>query len=152
MSETFGSMVKKYRELRGLVQEELAHKARVSLGFISKLERWEARSRNPTLNKMTAIAKVLGVSLKILIPDDEVNAEGHTIEVFADIDPESRLPAEEKRLLKEWREADEIAKGYAQTILKKGKKEKPPALKEQKPKSFYDEAKDQTPKKKGHGR
>lgn len=50
--------VKKLRGERGLTQEQLAHKAKVSLGYLARLE---TGRHDPKLSTLLRIAKALGV-------------------------------------------------------------------------------------------
>jgi len=70
MVETIGSRVRFFRELRGFTQDRLAKESGLGSRFISSLERWAARYRNPTSEKMEAIAKVLEIHPGLLFKDN----------------------------------------------------------------------------------
>jgi transcriptional regulator with XRE-family HTH domain len=63
---TFGSNVKRLRELRSLSQEELASLSSSHRNYIGGIERGE---RNPTLSKIVQIASALECSLGDLLRD-----------------------------------------------------------------------------------
>lgn len=67
MLDTIGGRVRFFRELRGLSQGELAKAAGLHKDFISNLERWTPRYRNPTADKIEALAGVLGIPPGILL-------------------------------------------------------------------------------------
>jgi len=62
-----GKNIKKYRELKGLTQEQLADKVNKGINFIGKIE--IAFSR-PSLNTLIDIAKALNVKLSDLVNMD----------------------------------------------------------------------------------
>lgn len=59
-SEAFGVVLSELRHRAGLTQEELSFQASLDRSYISLLERG---LRSPTLNTMTALARVFGISL-----------------------------------------------------------------------------------------
>lgn len=60
--------IKKYRELRGFSQEELARRSGVSQGMISFAERGE---KDLTVRMVKRLAAALGVKLEKLVQDDD---------------------------------------------------------------------------------
>jgi transcriptional regulator with XRE-family HTH domain len=62
--ETFGTRMKRFRKLRGYTQLQLAIEARVSQGYISKLENTDIK---PDLYPCLRIASVLRFPLKGLV-------------------------------------------------------------------------------------
>lgn len=58
-----GSTIRRLREMRGLSQKELAKRAGVEQSLISKVEN---NSANFSLNTLTSVASVLGISTKDL--------------------------------------------------------------------------------------
>lgn len=58
--QLFGRQIKKLRQRQGLSQEALAYEAGIHRTYIGSIERGE---RNPSLNNIYRIAKVLKVSL-----------------------------------------------------------------------------------------
>lgn len=60
--------IKKYRELRGFSQEELARRSGLSQAMISAAERGE---KDLTVRKAERVAGALGVKLEKLVEDDE---------------------------------------------------------------------------------
>ena len=67
MLDTIGGRVRFFRELKGLTQEELAKAAGLHKDFISNLERWTLRYRNPPSENLIAIAEILGVPAGLLL-------------------------------------------------------------------------------------
>jgi transcriptional regulator with XRE-family HTH domain len=69
--QDLGSQVRSFRERKGWSQEELAHRARMHVTYLSSLERGH---RNPTLNVIADLARALDVPLPVLfknVPTDE---------------------------------------------------------------------------------
>ena len=60
LNESFANVLRKLRTQKGLSQEELAFKANLHRTYISQLERG---LKSPTLNTVSILADVLGVSL-----------------------------------------------------------------------------------------
>ena len=60
LNESFANVLRKLRTQKGLSQEELAFKANLHRTYISQLERG---LKSPTLNTLSNLANVLGVSL-----------------------------------------------------------------------------------------
>jgi XRE family transcriptional regulator, master regulator for biofilm formation len=58
-------MMKRTREARGINQAELAKKARVSQGYVSKLE--AGAQRNPSIDILKRLARALGVPVTELL-------------------------------------------------------------------------------------
>jgi HTH-type transcriptional regulator, cell division transcriptional repressor len=74
---TFGSRLKAFRVERGLTQENIAHEVGVSIGAISQ---WERDGTEPNFAALTAIRRVLGVSLdELIIGPDARAAEEATL-------------------------------------------------------------------------
>lgn len=59
-----GSRIRKYRKLRGLTQKELAEKVEISKSFMSFIE---SEKNKPSLENLNKIAKVLNVSVDVLV-------------------------------------------------------------------------------------
>jgi DNA-binding XRE family transcriptional regulator len=57
--------IKIWREFRGLLQTDLAEKAGISVPYLSQLE---TNKRKGSLDVLSAIARVLNVSLETIIP------------------------------------------------------------------------------------
>jgi DNA-binding XRE family transcriptional regulator len=57
--------IKAWREYRGFSQQEIAEKAGISVPYLSQLEK---NKRKGSLNVLTAIARVLAVSLEQIVP------------------------------------------------------------------------------------
>ena len=64
---TIGERLKQLREMRGLSQNELAKRAGVSHPVVSDLER--GIREDMTVSTAKALARVLGVSLEMLVGD-----------------------------------------------------------------------------------
>lgn len=64
-----GKNIKKYRELKGITQEQLASLCNLSVGFISDLE--SNTFRTISLNTMYLIAQKLEIHVKQLLDDIE---------------------------------------------------------------------------------
>ena len=62
----FGKMLARIRKEKGLTQMQLCKKARVSQGYLAKLERGDKTS--PTLATLQRLAKALKVNAKDLLP------------------------------------------------------------------------------------
>ena len=56
--------LKKLRETRGLTQEALAHKTKLSLGFVARLEQGR---HDPSLSSLQKIAKALRCKVAELV-------------------------------------------------------------------------------------
>jgi len=68
IEKQFGEKVRKLRLAMNLSQEELAFKTGVHRTYLGSIERGE---RNPSLKNITAIAKVLNVTLAQLFSFDD---------------------------------------------------------------------------------
>lgn len=64
-----GKNIKKYREKKGITQEQLANLCNLSVGFISDLE--SNTFRTISLNTMYLISKKLEINVKQLLDDIE---------------------------------------------------------------------------------
>ncbi|SDT21726.1 Helix-turn-helix [Bradyrhizobium canariense] len=62
----FGKNVRKFRQQRGLTQEQLAFEAEIDLTYVGGIERGK---RNPSLVVMARIADALSVALTKLLQD-----------------------------------------------------------------------------------
>lgn len=62
--KTFGAAVRQAREQQGLTQEEVAHRAGITVGYLSQLENGR---RNPSLLVMAAICEVLETPLEAVV-------------------------------------------------------------------------------------
>ena len=60
-----GPMVRRMRETRGMNQGEVAKRARLSQGYVSKLE--AGAQRNPSVAVLKRLAKALGVPVATLL-------------------------------------------------------------------------------------
>lgn len=60
-------LIKKYRNLRGMTQTELAKKADVKQSYISQLEKNSPKAKSPTLKVIFRIASALEVCPHILV-------------------------------------------------------------------------------------
>ncbi len=56
--KVFGIKVKKYRKLKGLTQEQLANKIRMSATYVGFIEQGQ---RQPSIKTADKIARVLGI-------------------------------------------------------------------------------------------
>ncbi len=63
VNKSLGDKIRKFRKYRSLVQEEVAHRAKLDYSYYNQIENGR---RNPSVNALTRIAKVLEVSLKDL--------------------------------------------------------------------------------------
>ncbi len=66
-----GSNIKRLREDKKLGLNETARRAGISAGYLSSLERGE--KKNPSLDLLKKIAEVLGVSIKDLLPEKQLD-------------------------------------------------------------------------------
>lgn len=62
-----GENIQKIRKLQGLTQDELARKANIPYTTIAKIE--SGMVKNPTIQTLVKIAKVLGIKVDELISD-----------------------------------------------------------------------------------
>lgn len=69
----FEERLHQLRRERGLSQEELANEVGVSRQAVQK---WESGAAQPTLDKLTALAKYFGVTLDWLVNGEEAQAQG----------------------------------------------------------------------------
>lgn len=67
---TSGKLIKKYREMRGLTQRELAEKCFLAPGTI---QQYELEKRNPKIEQLIKIANVLEVSVEELFGDTRID-------------------------------------------------------------------------------
>ena len=82
--ETIGSRISKYRKARGMTQEELAGKLRVSSQAVSK---WETDTSCPDISLLPQLCRILGITTDELLT-------GETSEVRL-------MPAEQRKSLDE---------------------------------------------------
>lgn len=68
IENTFGTVLRKYRKLRGLSQEKLALEANIDRTYLSELERG---IRKPTINTVFALSYALGVKPSDVIREVE---------------------------------------------------------------------------------
>jgi transcriptional regulator with XRE-family HTH domain len=66
--KTFGRSIRRLRKQRGLTQEDLAEKSRISRNYISDIERGV---RNPGLLALVDLARALKVPLRELVEEIE---------------------------------------------------------------------------------
>lgn len=62
--EKFGKRIRQLREQKKLSQEEVAFKAKLSVYYISRIERGKA---NPSLETLDSLARALNLSLSDLL-------------------------------------------------------------------------------------
>jgi len=63
---TFGRSIRSYRKQRGMSQEELAEASKLSLNYISDIERGV---RNPSLLALVGLSRALRLPLRDLLAD-----------------------------------------------------------------------------------
>jgi len=63
--ERLSQVIRDLREKKGLTQEELAFKAKVTLGYVAQLEL--GLRKNPSLDVVRRLARALGVRLTELL-------------------------------------------------------------------------------------
>ena len=72
LREKFGIRIRELRSLLGLTQEQLAERARISVDFLSLIE----RGRNsPSFENLDTLAEALDVSVAQLFTFEETNLE-----------------------------------------------------------------------------
>lgn len=71
MNKKLGLNIRRIRQKRGLTQYKLAEMVKVDVSTINKIEKCKA---NPSLSLLYRLADVLGVSVTILLQDDEESA------------------------------------------------------------------------------
>ena len=74
-AKQLGDEFKRFRKLRGLTQEALAHEAGISVSYLGTIERGKA---NPSYDHINKIAKHLNVNIIILFEDNEKGQENLT--------------------------------------------------------------------------
>ena len=85
---SIGGNIKKYREIRGLTQPELAQKAKVSEAFLWEIE--NGNSKRPGAEVLYRISEVLGVTIAHLMgkepeaPDDLVPEVNDGLRAFVE--------------------------------------------------------------------
>jgi transcriptional regulator with XRE-family HTH domain len=80
-----GERIRRLRLEAGLSQEELGRSSKMSTSYISRLETGEV---NPTVDALTRIVRVFGLSIDGLL---ELNTDAPTILASDDLDPEIRV-------------------------------------------------------------
>jgi transcriptional regulator with XRE-family HTH domain len=65
MAPRLGTMVRRKREARGMTQADLAKRARLTQGYVSKLE--AGAQKNPSVTVIKRLAKALGVPVTELL-------------------------------------------------------------------------------------
>lgn len=65
VTQKLGDKIRKFRKQKGLTQEKLAELAKIDYSYLNLIE---AGKRNPTIKRISKIARVLGLPLKDLIP------------------------------------------------------------------------------------
>ena len=65
--QLLGANVRRYRKLRGMTQEELAHEVGMERSYISDLERG---TRNPSVRAVGRLAEALGVPAAALLQSE----------------------------------------------------------------------------------
>ena len=65
VTQKLGDKIRKFRKQKELSQEKLAELAKIDYSYLNLIE---SGKRNPTIKRLAKIARVLGVSLKDLIP------------------------------------------------------------------------------------
>ncbi|WP_449226514.1 helix-turn-helix domain-containing protein [Azospirillum argentinense] len=72
MLKDFGAALRRARDDRGLTQEELAHRAGITIGYLSQLENGR---RNPSLLVIAALCGVLDIELADLAKGFTINTK-----------------------------------------------------------------------------
>jgi transcriptional regulator with XRE-family HTH domain len=67
--QLLGQNVRRYRKLKGLTQEQLAHRAEMERSYVSDLERGE---RNPSVRALGRLAEALEIEPKLLLEGDQI--------------------------------------------------------------------------------
>ncbi|HZG46597.1 MAG TPA: helix-turn-helix transcriptional regulator [Allosphingosinicella sp.] len=67
--QLLGQNVRRYRKLKGLTQEQLAHRAEMERSYVSDLERGE---RNPSVKALGRLAEALEIEPKLLLDRERV--------------------------------------------------------------------------------
>lgn len=71
----FAKVLRQHRTQAGLSQEELAHRAGLSMRYVSLLE---SRKHQPSLGTVDALARSLGLSLTAFIAEVDAQARAGT--------------------------------------------------------------------------
>ncbi len=72
MDKTIGCMIKNRRKELGFTLKELSERADISISFLSDIERGQT---NPSINKLSKIAKVLSKPSSYFLEKPEINSE-----------------------------------------------------------------------------
>lgn len=64
--QLLGANVRRYRKLKGMTQEELAHEAGMERSYVSDLERGQ---RNPSVRALGRLAEALNVQPSLLLSE-----------------------------------------------------------------------------------
>ena len=70
MSEYIGHRIQKLRKIKGLTQEDLAERTKLSVRTIQRIEKGDVDPRNYTIN---VLAEALEVEISDLLPESEIN-------------------------------------------------------------------------------
>lgn len=115
---TPGDRVKILREKRGLSQEDLEKLSGIRRTQLSAYENNRIGIGSRTAKKISA---ALGVSPQFILFGDDKEAI-KVLDVYAQINPESRLTEEEKRLLNGWRNLQSRDQIFIDDMIKQIKK------------------------------
>ena len=116
MEELRDRLIRLMRE-RNLSNRKLALMSHVSPEYVGKILRGEAKSIGPGVVKK--IADVFDVPPEYLHYGTQSKGHDHGVRVFSQIDSESSLPEDERRLLYEWRELEERDKSIINGMMQR---------------------------------
>lgn len=128
---TRGDRIAQIRESKeNLSQSGLARLAGISNDYMHKIE--SGKAKNVGIEVFERIAAALGVSLHDIIgPQSEPVKKEHPV------DPESKLPDEEKRLLSEWRDLDDRDRVIVQGLMRQIRRSTPEGKKKNSGERIY---------------
>ena len=78
MAESFGNILRQFREKKGLTQQKLADDISVSLKTV---QRWEKNERQPRIEEVKKIALALHVSVDDLLHENRTQSKGWVLTV-----------------------------------------------------------------------
>ena len=78
MAESFGNILRQFREKKGLTQQKLADDISVSLKTV---QRWEKNERQPRIEEVKKIALALHVSVDDLLHENRTQSSGWVLTV-----------------------------------------------------------------------
>jgi transcriptional regulator with XRE-family HTH domain len=95
LSPMFASRLIQFRKAQNFTQQSLADAAQI---HVNQIKRYEAGTAQPTLEALVRLAKVLHLSLDMLVFDEA--ERGPSDDLALQFEAVSHMPDEEKRIIK----------------------------------------------------